>query len=109
MFATTRIEVPERLRALVTLARLLELIERSAEPVGAEQYRSIVQHLKTELATVDPDETFRQLLTLFPAMSELYENLHYEHAGLCCSPLDAALAAEIQARSVISRAAEPPR
>jgi hypothetical protein len=106
MQASTRIEVPGRLKVLVTLAKLLEQLERSEVPVGADQYRSVVQHLAHELGAVERDETLTKLLTLFPAMSELYENLHYEHAGLCRSLLDASLAAEVEARAALIRAAK---
>lgn len=106
MQATSRIEVPEHLRVLVTLAQLLERLERSTERIGAEQYRVVVGHLTRELAAVDHDETFAKLLAVFPAMSELYENIYYEHAGLCRAPLDASLAAEVQARTVLTRAAQ---
>ena len=107
MQATTRIEVPQRLGVLVTLAKLLERLEQSSVPVSAGQYRSVAQHLASELAAVEHDETFTKLLTVFPAMSELYENLHYEHAGLCRSLLDASLEAEIAAKAVLDRAAKP--
>ena len=39
----------------------------------------------------------------FPTVSELYENLNYAHAGLCRSPLETGLAAEVAARAAISR------
>jgi hypothetical protein len=102
----TRIEVPERLRVLVTLAKLLERLEHSAVRVSAEQYRSVTEHLVRELAAVEHDGTFEKLLTVFPAMAELYENEYYEHAGLCRSPLDASLAAELEAKNVLIRAAK---
>jgi len=34
----------------------------------------------------------------------VYENLNYQHAGLCRSALDASLAAELAARKAIERA-----
>lgn len=108
MHPTTRIEVPARLTVLVTLAQLLERLERSRTPVDPEQYRSVVHGLTREFASVDQDEKFRQLMTYLPAASELYENLNYEHAGLCRSPLDSALEAEIAARSVLARMVRRP-
>ena len=104
MQSVSRIEVPPRLSVLFTLARLLEQLERSAERVHPEQYRSVASHLTRELQTVEQDESFRQLLDVFPAMSQLYENMQYEHAGLCRSPLDASLDAERQARDAMARA-----
>jgi hypothetical protein len=86
------------------LAQLLERLERSTVPVGAEQYRSVVLHLVDEFDDVGADSALPALLDAHPAAAELYENLNYQHAGLCRSPLDLALKAEISARQVIERA-----
>jgi hypothetical protein len=96
------------LTVIHTLAQLLERLERSAVPVGAEQYRSVVLHLVDEFDEVQVDERLRALLDVHPAAAELYENLNYRHAGLCRSPLDAALAAEVRARETIARAMRRP-
>ena len=104
MQSSTRIEVPARLTVLVTLARLLEQLERAPGAIHPEQYRSVVSHLACELESVEHDDTFRKLLDVFPAASQLYENLQYERAGLCRSPLDASLNAERAARSALDRA-----
>jgi hypothetical protein len=81
-----RTPAPANLAVAFMLSELLERLERSRRPFAAEQYRSVVRHLDTH-----------------PAAAELYENLHYRHAGLCRSPLDAALAAELEARRIIDR------
>jgi hypothetical protein len=86
------------------LAELLERLEHSTQPVAAGQYRSVVMHLINEFAEVEPGLALRTLLDTHPAASELYENVNYQHAGLCRSALDAAIAAESQARQAISRA-----
>ena len=86
------------------LAELLERLERSAVPVGAEQYRSVVQHLVSELGEVEPGTALGALLDSHPAAAELYENVYYQHAGLCRSALDASLDAERQAKEVLDRA-----
>lgn len=86
------------------LAQLLERLEHSAVPVGAEQYRSVVEHLVHEFEDVAPGADLGRLLDAYPAASEVYENLNYQHAGLCRSALDASLAAEIGAREAIARA-----
>jgi len=86
------------------LAQLLERLEHSAAPVGAEQYRSVVEHLVHEFEDVAPGADLGRLLDAYPAASEVYENLNYQHAGLCRSALDASLAAEIGAREAIARA-----
>lgn len=86
------------------LAELLERLERSAEPVGAEQYRSVVLHLVNELGEVESGKALGALLDTHPAAAELYENVNYEYAGLCRSALDVSLAAERQAKEAIDKA-----
>ncbi|MDB5868384.1 MAG: hypothetical protein JWP96_716 [Polaromonas sp.] len=89
------------------LAELLERMERSAAPVGAEQYRSVVQHLVHELGDIEQGQALGALLDTHPAAAELYENVNYQYAGLCRSALDASLAAERQAKEVLDRAMRP--
>jgi len=63
-----------------------------------------------EFSDVEPGADLGRLLDAYPAASEVYENLNYQHAGLCRSALDASLAAEVGARQAIARAmrsAEP--
>jgi len=86
------------------LAQLLERIEHSSEPVGAEQYRSVVMHLVDEFRDVEPGAQLGQLLDAYPAAAEVYENLNYQHAGLCRTALDVSLSAELAAKSAIERA-----
>ncbi|SFC67124.1 hypothetical protein SAMN05216344_12917 [Polaromonas sp. OV174] len=86
------------------LAELLERLECSVEPVGAEQYRSVVLHLLDELGEVEPGAALGALLDSHPAAAELYENVNYQYAGLCRSALDASLAAEQQAKEILDRA-----
>lgn len=86
------------------LAELLERLEHSSEPVGAEQYRSVVLHLVDELGGIEQGTALRAILDTHPAAAELYENVNYHHAGLCRSALDTSLASEQQARDAIARA-----
>ena len=85
------------------LAELLERLDHSTQPVPAEQYRSVVLHLMDEFAGIESSLALRALLDTHPAASELYENVNYRHAGLCRTALDAATAAESEARQAISR------
>jgi hypothetical protein len=94
---------PARLAVAVLLSQLLERLDRSGEPVGAEQYLSVVRHLKEEFNDLGAENTLSALLDAYPSAAELYENLNYQHAGLCRSPLESALAAELQARRLIDR------
>ena len=89
---------------LVMLARILERLDRSAVAVDAQQYRTVVGHLAEELHAAPHDATLDAVLDAFPAAAELYENLHYQHAGLCRAPLEAALNAELAARAAIDAA-----
>ena len=90
------------------LAELLERLEHSSVPVGAEQYRSVVCRLVRVLAEAEPGRELSALLDTHPAAAEMYENVFYQHAGLCRSPLDPALSAERQARQAIERAMRQP-
>ena len=64
-------------------------------------------HWRSAFDSVRPGVELGALLDTHPAAAELYENTVYQHAGLCRSPLDPALAAERQARQQrdIARAA----
>jgi hypothetical protein len=95
---------PARLAVAVLLSQLLERLDRSAVPVGAEQYRSVVRHLQEEFEELGAQDSLSALLDAYPSAAELYENLNYRHAGLCRSPLELSLDAELRARHVIERA-----
>jgi hypothetical protein len=95
---------PARLAVAVLLSQLLERLDRSTEPVGAEQYRSVARHLRQEFDELQSERELPKLLDAFPSAAELYENLNYQHAGLCRSPLDLSLDAELLARQAIERA-----
>jgi hypothetical protein len=95
---------PAGLAVAALLAQLLERLDRSSEPVGAEQYRSVVRHLAEQFDELQSEAGLTQLLDAFPSAAELYENLNYRYAGLCRSPLDRSLDAEQQARKAIARA-----
>jgi hypothetical protein len=97
-------EIPERLRVVVTLARLLQTLDNSSQAVGADQYRSVVDHLTLALNDTELDEALDAVLRAYPSTAELYENLHYAQAGLCRVTLERATRAELAARSAITAA-----
>jgi hypothetical protein len=68
----------------------------------------VVRHLAGEFEELQSHQGLSPLLDAFPSAAELYENLNYRHAGLCRSPLDAALDAELQARRLIERVRQGP-
>ncbi|MEO5659000.1 MAG: hypothetical protein ABIQ90_04275 [Polaromonas sp.] len=85
-------------------AELLERLECSTVPVGAEQCRSELLHLVSGLGEGKPDKELGILLDAHPAAAELYENVNYQYAGLCRFALDVSLAAERQANEALDRA-----
>jgi hypothetical protein len=103
MNATQPATQPSPHVVVLTLARLLERLEQGQ--VDADQYRVVVCRLAEVLQDAAPDATLRAVLDAHPATAEVYENLNYRYAGLCRSPLDAALDAEQQAKVVLARAA----
>lgn len=91
---------------VVVLAGLLERLERHPSHVDAEQYRVVVQRLGRALDADElPAEALDAVLSAHPAAAELYENRRYAQAGLCRSPLEAAVTAETLARDTLKRAA----
>lgn len=97
------VRLPARLTVVFTLARLLQRLELSIDPVDPRQYRTVAQRLAEELALVDGDESLAAILQAHPSAGELYENLHYEHAGLCRAPLELAASAESEALALLER------
>ena len=109
MNATKTPHKQANLTVVHVLAALLERLENSRVPVGAEQYRAVVLHLVDEFNDVPSDAGLAVLLDAHPAAAQLYENVNYIHAGLCRSPLEASLVAEQQAKAAINRAMRPPK
>ncbi|HJV63550.1 MAG TPA: hypothetical protein VJ743_21550 [Albitalea sp.] len=105
MNATSPNTLPDRLKVVLTLAHVLQRLERGAGPVGADQYRSVAVRLSEELGRQPADAALQAILDAHPAAAEVYENLNYRHAGLCRAPLERALTAELRAREAIQRAA----
>jgi len=104
MQADTTLRLPGRLQTLAAMALLLERLENQPRSASAAQYRGVVGQINTLLAAAEPGEALDALLKAAPATAELYENLIYAHAGLCRSPLEAALNAELAATAALKRA-----
>ena len=94
-----------RLETVIALARLLERVERSASPVGADQYRSLVRSLQAALAQELPDDALAAVLGAHPACAELYENMHYARSGLSRASLERSVGSEMLASQVLAKAA----
>lgn len=99
------LRLPIEWQPLVVTAALLQRFEARGQPMAPEQYRALAQQAQTLLDSATPGPALDALLQAFPVLRDLYENSHYEHAGLCRHPLDAALAAEQAARQALQRAA----
>ncbi len=93
-----------QLSIIETLAYALERVERGFSSVSPLQYRQLTARLSEALRTVGPGVSLQPLLDAFPATAELYENVNYERAGLCRSPLQASSDAEVMARTILARA-----
>jgi hypothetical protein len=104
MKTDTRHVLPARLHSLAAMAGLLERLERQPSSASAAQYRGVALQVLGLLAVAEPDAHLDALLGAAPATAELYENFRYAHAGLCRSPLEQALNAELAACAALSRA-----
>lgn len=93
----------ERPDVLLTLAHLLARLDRSTTPVDADQYRMVAARLAAALEAAPADAQLQAVLSALPSAAELYENLNYRYAGLCRSPLQAALNAELAATELLRR------
>ncbi len=101
--------VRSRAQALLVLAGLLERLERSPVPVDAAQYRTVVTRLSAALSEDWPDDLISALLKAHPSTAELYENLHYAHAGLSRAPLERSVESEQAARALLQKVARTAR
>ena len=88
------------------LAYVLQRLEPTRQPYGAHQYRTVAARLSEMLS--DSAIDWAPLLTQSRAAAQLYEHAHYAEAGLCRSPLDAAMHAEVAAREAIEAARRGP-
>lgn len=100
---STMLVLPARLQPLAVLAMLLERMDRQVRPEAAAQYRALAAQMARLLADTKADEDLDKLLAAFPATAAVYENLRYEHAGLCRSPLERSLNSELAATALIDR------
>lgn len=104
MSACQNIVVPSRLTVVFMFARLLEKLEHSTEAVHPDQYRFVVRQLEHEIESVVPDPALRELLGVFPAAAQVYENRFYAAAGLSHAPRELEAAAQSLAQRAIRRA-----
>ena len=102
--AVTTIQVPASLQPLAAMGLLLERLERMPRSTAsASQYREVAQKSQALLAQAEPGPALDALLGVMPGLAELYENLHYDHAGLCRQALEPASEAELAVRELMGR------
>lgn len=94
----------ERNAVMVRLATVLQHFESGRLPFDAVQYHSVAKQLSSALRRNAGSDALPAILAGSPVAAELYENLNYEQAGLARSPLDQAVAAELEATHAIARA-----
>ena len=94
------------LMVIMMLARLLEKLDQSPVAADPGQYRSVVLSLSRVLLQASSNPALEPLLRAHPSAAQLYENLHYQHAGLLRSPLSLSLSTEAAARELLQRVAD---
>jgi len=94
----------ERIASLARLATALEQADEGRLRLTPAAYRSLSRQLAGALRRHEGEPAALQaLLAAHPAAAELYENLHYDVAGLVRSPIDMAAQGERQAAALIAR------
>ena len=97
--------IRSRLETVFALAHLLERVEAGTVGASAEGYRQLVSQLQSALAEAMPVDALRSILHAHPAAAEVYENLHYAHAGLSLASLELSVTSELLARQELARIA----
>ncbi|MBE7424600.1 MAG: hypothetical protein IT503_17220 [Burkholderiaceae bacterium] len=97
--------IRSRLETVFALAHLLQRVEVGRARADADAYRHLVSQLQAALAEEMPADAVQAILAAYPAAGEVYENLHYEQAGLSLAPLERSVASEQAAKAVLARAA----
>src|SRR5262245_45379032 len=98
-----------RLENVIALSRLLERVEAGAARADADAYRELVKQLQTALAEELPAGALQAVLRAHPAAAEVYETMHYQHAGLLRSPIERSAASELLTKQILSRFAAAKR
>jgi hypothetical protein len=89
------------------LAHLLECVETGTAHASADGYRHLVLRIQAALSEDIPADALQAILSTYPATGQVFENLHYAHAGLSRASLERSVSSELQAKQVLARAAKP--
>jgi hypothetical protein len=98
-----------QLRNVVALADLLECVETGTASASPSGYRLLVQRLQVALGKDLPADALLAILDRYPATSEVYENMHYEHSGLFRAPLERSVSSELITTHVLRNVARVAR
>jgi len=98
-----------RLETVIALAHLLECVDAGAAHASAEGYRQLVLRLRAALSEDIPADALQAILGAYPAAGEIFENLHYEHAGLCRATLERSISSEFLTKHLLVRVARGAR
>ncbi|MET0517669.1 MAG: hypothetical protein ABW005_02430 [Burkholderiaceae bacterium] len=99
--ATTTVK--SRIENLIATAQLLERVDADPSSIGAAQYQRLTRKVQALLSDEVPADAMQAVLRNFPATALLYENMHYDQAGLSQAPLELAVSAELQTRQLLEK------
>ena len=91
-----------QLQPIAALARVLQELESAGNQAHPQQYQAVASRLSGLLENVEPDALLYQVLSAFPAAAELYENVRFEHAGLCLHDIEQVAQAEQATRDALA-------
>ena len=103
MTTESTIRIPARMQVLAATAMLLERLDQLPRSASAAQYQGLVRQTEQLLEEADGEPSLQALLDGLPGLAELHENRHYAMAGLCRTPLPAAVASERVTRQLLDR------
>jgi hypothetical protein len=102
-------DVRFQMSKVVALADLLECVETGGAHASASGYRLLVQRLQVALGQDLPADALLAILDRYPAASEVYENMHYEHSGLFRASLEHSVSSEMATTHILRRVARAAR
>jgi hypothetical protein len=92
-------------QALIALAQLFDRLEHSGTAPDPAQYQTVVARLQRALTDPVPQNVLDAVLARHSGTAELYENMHYEQAGLSRAALDLSVSSEMLAGQALARIA----
>jgi len=100
--------VRESVHTAFWLAHLLDYMEHCGGAVDAQDYLDIVTRLQQTLSGPLPEAALAAVLRSYTSAAEVFENLHYAHAGLSCASLEGKVLSEVLAARLLRRLSQRP-